>query len=61
MELILLQMSLLENFPSEGGQKDPTKRIIPFLPGKNFFARNHSRDVTLKRLQNITEYCEVNP
>jgi len=54
----LTQMTLLERFPAEGGQKDPSKRIIPFLPGKNIFARN-GRDVTLKRLPSITEYCEV--
>ncbi|XP_059902516.1 SH3 and PX domain-containing protein 2A-like isoform X2 [Gadus macrocephalus] len=28
-----LQMQILDKFPIEGGQKDPKKRIIPFLPG----------------------------
>lgn len=27
------QMQILDKFPIEGGQKDPKKRIIPFLPG----------------------------
>lgn len=27
-------MELLDKFPVEGGQKDPKRRIIPFLPGK---------------------------
>lgn len=27
------QMELLDKFPVEGGQKDPKRRIIPFLPG----------------------------
>lgn len=26
-------MRILDKFPIEGGQKDPKKRIIPFLPG----------------------------
>lgn len=26
-------MQILDKFPIEGGQKDPKKRIIPFLPG----------------------------
>lgn len=28
-------MKILDKFPIEGGQKDPKKRIIPFLPGGN--------------------------
>lgn len=28
-------MQILDKFPIEGGQKDPKKRIIPFLPGKS--------------------------
>jgi len=31
---IVFQMELLDKFPVEGGQKDPKRRIIPFLPGK---------------------------
>ena len=27
-------MELLDKFPVEGGQKDPKRRIIPFLPGR---------------------------
>ena len=27
------QTKLLEEFPDEGGVRDPTKRILPFLPG----------------------------
>lgn len=34
------QMQILDKFPIEGGQKDPKKRIIPFLPGD--FGRNLS-------------------
>ncbi|KAI3352560.1 hypothetical protein L3Q82_005211 [Scortum barcoo] len=30
-----LQMQILDKFPIEGGQKDPKKRIIPFLPEYN--------------------------
>lgn len=26
-------MRILDKFPIDGGQKDPKKRIIPFLPG----------------------------
>lgn len=32
--LCVFQMELLDKFPVEGGQKDPKRRIIPFLPGK---------------------------
>ena len=28
------QSRLLELFPEEGGTKDPTQRMIPFLPGE---------------------------
>lgn len=31
---VAFQMELLDKFPVEGGQKDPKRRIIPFLPGK---------------------------
>lgn len=31
--LVFPQMQILDKFPIEGGQKDPKKRIIPFLPG----------------------------
>ncbi|RXM98538.1 SH3 and PX domain-containing protein 2B [Acipenser ruthenus] len=52
-----LQMELLDKFPVEGGQKDPKQRIIPFLPGKILFRRSHIRDVAIKRLRPIDEYC----
>lgn len=52
-------MNLLENFPSEAGQNDPTKRIIPFLPGKSLFRRSNTREYALKRMGSISEYCTV--
>ncbi|XP_067278902.1 SH3 and PX domain-containing protein 2B isoform X3 [Pseudorasbora parva] len=54
-----LQMELLDKFPVEGGQKDPKRRIIPFLPGKILFRRSHIRDVAMKRLKPINEYCRA--
>ncbi|XP_016306876.1 SH3 and PX domain-containing protein 2B isoform X2 [Sinocyclocheilus anshuiensis] len=54
-----LQMELLDKFPVEGGQKDPKRRIIPFLPGKILFRRSHIRDVAMKRLNPINEYCRA--
>uniref|UniRef100_A0A8D2BKC1 SH3 and PX domain-containing protein 2A n=2 Tax=Sus scrofa TaxID=9823 RepID=A0A8D2BKC1_PIG len=54
-----LQMQLLDKFPIEGGQKDPRQRIIPFLPGKILFRRSHIRDVAVKRLKPIDEYCRA--
>jgi hypothetical protein len=56
-----LQVRLLELFPEEGGTKDPTKRMIPFLPGKKIFGRSHVREVAMKRLNPIDEYCRVKP
>ena len=50
---------MLESFPQEGGLKDPSKRIIPFLPGKILFGRSHVREVAIKRLKPIDEYCGV--
>jgi len=50
---------LLESFPKEGGLKDPSARTIPFLPGKILFRRSHIRDVAMKRLRPIDEYCRV--
>ena len=38
----LLQMQLLDKFPIEGGQKDPKKRIIPFLPGERTSAHSNT-------------------
>uniref|UniRef100_A0A8C9Q1J9 SH3 and PX domains 2B n=1 Tax=Spermophilus dauricus TaxID=99837 RepID=A0A8C9Q1J9_SPEDA len=54
-----LQMQMLDKFPMEGGQKDPKQRIIPFLPGKILFRRSHVRDVAVKRLVPIDEYCKA--
>nr|XP_039263335.1 SH3 and PX domain-containing protein 2B-like [Styela clava] len=51
------QMSLLELFPVEAGQRDPRQRQIPFLPGKLLFRRSNTREVALKRLRPIAEYC----
>ncbi|GFN84110.1 Sh3 and px domain-containing protein 2a [Plakobranchus ocellatus] len=53
-----LQARLLESFPIEGGSIAPEKRIIPFLPGKIFFGRSHIKDVAVKRLDDIREYCK---
>ncbi|EDM04055.1 rCG32613 [Rattus norvegicus] len=52
-------MQMLDKFPVEGGQKDPKQRIIPFLPGKILFRRSHIRDVAVKRLIPIDEYCKA--
>uniref|UniRef100_A0A8D0N4T1 SH3 domain-containing protein n=2 Tax=Artiodactyla TaxID=91561 RepID=A0A8D0N4T1_PIG len=52
-------MQMLDKFPMEGGQKDPKQRIIPFLPGKILFRRSHIRDVAVKRLIPIDEYCKA--
>ncbi|PFX21799.1 SH3 and PX domain-containing protein 2A-like isoform X2 [Stylophora pistillata] len=53
-----LQTKLLEEFPHESGVKDPSKRILPFLPGKIIFGRSHVRDVALRRKEPIGEYCK---
>ncbi|XP_039260716.2 uncharacterized protein LOC120336968 isoform X1 [Styela clava] len=53
------QIILLETFPYEGGLKEPSARIIPFLPGKILFRRSHVRDVAMKRLKPIDEYCKA--
>uniref|UniRef100_A0A674HBC8 SH3 and PX domain-containing protein 2B n=1 Tax=Taeniopygia guttata TaxID=59729 RepID=A0A674HBC8_TAEGU len=52
-------LQMLDKFPMEGGQKDPKQRIIPFLPGKILFRRSHIRDVAVKRLIPIDEYCKA--
>ncbi|XP_048842955.1 SH3 and PX domain-containing protein 2A isoform X2 [Brienomyrus brachyistius] len=54
-----LQMQILDKFPLEAGQKDPKKRIIPFLPGKILFRRSHVRDVAIRRLRFIDDYCRA--
>ncbi|CAL8297426.1 unnamed protein product [Merluccius merluccius] len=52
-------MRILDKFPIEGGQKDPKKRIIPFLPGKVLFRRSHIRDVAVRRLKHLDNYCKA--
>ncbi|XP_065184888.1 SH3 and PX domain-containing protein 2B-like isoform X1 [Sycon ciliatum] len=54
-----LQVRILELFPEEGGEDDPTQRMIPFLPGKIIFGRSHVRNVAMKRLTDIDEYCKA--
>ncbi|CAL8391167.1 unnamed protein product [Arctogadus glacialis] len=54
-----LQMRILDTFPIDGGQKDPKKRIIPFLPGKVLFRRSHIRDVAVRRLKHLDNYCKA--
>lgn len=49
----------MDMFPEEAGALDPQKRIIPFLPGKKFFGRSHIREVAVKRMAPIAEYCKV--
>ncbi|XP_050398770.1 SH3 and PX domain-containing protein 2B [Patella vulgata] len=53
-----LQSALLDKFPIEAGSVDPEARIIPFIPGKIIFGRSHIRDVAVKRLGPIDEYCK---
>ena len=53
------QSQLIDMFPEEAGALDPSKRIIPFLPGKKFFGRSHIREVAIKRMTPIAEYCKV--
>ncbi|CAG5123314.1 unnamed protein product, partial [Candidula unifasciata] len=53
-----LQTRLLDHFPIEAGTIDPEKRLIPFLPGKIFFGRSQIKDVAMKRLREIDEYCK---
>ncbi|KAL4231928.1 SH3 and PX domain-containing protein 2B [Mactra antiquata] len=52
------QSQLMDMFPEEAGAMDPSRRIIPFLPGKKFFGRSHIREVALKRMGPIAEYCK---
>ncbi|XP_062422541.1 SH3 and PX domain-containing protein 2A-like isoform X2 [Pungitius pungitius] len=52
-------MRILDQFPIEGGQTDPKKRIIPFLPGKVLFRRSHIRDVAVRRLKHLDNYCKA--
>ncbi|XP_072026137.1 LOW QUALITY PROTEIN: SH3 and PX domain-containing protein 2B-like [Amphiura filiformis] len=53
------QMKLFALFPEEAGAKNPSQRMIPFLPGKKLFGRSHTREVALRRLGQVDEYCRV--
>lgn len=53
---VSFQMELLDKFPVEGGQKDPKRRIIPFLPGKSYplppprtYVNTHKKDKQIKK------------
>ncbi|XP_071827969.1 SH3 and PX domain-containing protein 2A-like isoform X3 [Apostichopus japonicus] len=52
-------MKLLATFPDEAGARIPASRTIPFLPGKKVFGRSHTREVALKRMNQLDEYCRV--
>ncbi|XP_066507074.1 SH3 and PX domain-containing protein 2A [Hoplias malabaricus] len=54
-----LQMKLMDMFPDEGGQQNPNHRIIPSLPGKVNFGRSQSRDVAVRRLMHLDNYCRA--
>ncbi|XP_076834993.1 SH3 and PX domain-containing protein 2A isoform X2 [Brachyhypopomus gauderio] len=58
-QFFTLQMKLLDLFPVEGGQRDPKKRLIPFLPGKVLFGRSQVRDVAMRRLKHLDHYCQI--
>ncbi|XP_070540859.1 SH3 and PX domain-containing protein 2A-like isoform X2 [Ptychodera flava] len=53
------QVRLLDMFPDEAGSRDPTQRIIPFLPGKKWIGRSNIRRVAMERLSVIDEYCRA--
>ncbi len=53
-------MRILDKFPIDGGQKDPKKRIIPFLPGDKHNVQHFDITVTFildpsKSLQKVQE------
>lgn len=52
-------MKLLATFPDEAGSRIPSQRTIPFLPGKKVFGRSHTREVALKRMNQLDEYCRL--
>ncbi|XP_072177487.1 SH3 and PX domain-containing protein 2A-like [Diadema setosum] len=54
-----LQVKILGQFPDEAGTNNPSARCIPFLPGKILFGRSHVREVALKRLKPLDEYCQA--
>ncbi|XP_038045301.1 SH3 and PX domain-containing protein 2A-like isoform X2 [Patiria miniata] len=53
------QMKLLSIFPEEAGARNPTQRMIPFLPGKKLFGRSQTREVASRRLGQLNEYCQL--
>lgn len=48
------QMELLDKFPVEGGQKDPKRRIIPFLPGMTLSPRTFNAHTKHRHAQSHT-------
>ena len=57
-QLFEFQLSLIAQFPVQGGKRNPEERTLPFLPGKKLFGRSHVRDVAEERLVPITEYLQ---
>ena len=51
-------MRILDKFPIDGGQKDPKKRIIPFLPGKKIIIIDPP--ILPKHVQTVTYPCPTN-
>lgn len=55
-------MQILDKFPIEGGQKDPKKRIIPFLPGNEWPVSPPRLHQTRPRIDNVClETDEASP
>lgn len=58
-------MQILDKFPIEGGQKDPKKRIIPFLPGNSpgSHINNVCRALARHRYELVTDarLCRARP
>lgn len=54
------QMQILDKFPIEGGQKDPKKRIIPFLPGNSLRHRNQLFEQALILIMYVWHLCSIN-
>lgn len=50
------QMQILDKFPIEGGQKDPKKRIIPFLPGNSLLSEQTPILIMHAQLVNVSPY-----
>lgn len=56
---VITKCKLLNKFENEAGIRNPTDRILPFLPGKIIFGRSHVKSVALDRLHPINIYCKV--